>query len=128
MYHAMGLLQKNNDFDLDAAGALLVARIPGSSAVRNGDTVTVGKGDWSINIALVSGPQVQSETAGITGKLAGFDQTEAEALAASDRRVEVWTDDPDPFMEHFNDYLFAVEVLKSFHGVTAVDPNEPSLL
>jgi hypothetical protein len=128
MYHAMGLLQKNNDFDLDAAGARLVARIPGSSAVRSGDTVTVSKGNWSINVAVVTGPHVPGETVGITDKIAGFEIAEAAELAASDRRVEVWTDDPDPFMEHFNDYLSAVEVLKSFHGVTAVDPNEPALL
>jgi hypothetical protein len=31
-------------------------------------------------------------------------------------------------MEHFNDYLLVVEVLKTFDGLIAVDPNEPSLL
>jgi len=33
----------------------------------------------------------------------------------------MWTDIPDPFMEHFNDYLLMVEVLKSFNGLLAVD-------
>ena len=43
------------------------------------------------------------------------------------RRVEVWSDTPDPFMEHFNDFLSVVEVLKSFRGLIAVDPNEPGV-
>jgi hypothetical protein len=128
MYRALGLLQPNTDFDLDAAGARLAERIPGSTASRSGDVVTIAKGDWSINIALVTGPHVSDETIGITDRIGGLDQADAEVLSRSDRRVEVWTDIPDPFMEHFNDYLFAVEVLKSFGGVVAVDPNEPDLL
>lgn len=128
MYRALGLLQPNNDFDLDATGARLAARIPGSTASRSGDTVTVKKGEWEIHIALVSGAHIPEETVGITDRIAGLEPAEAAILAQSDRRVEVWCDIPDPFMEHFNDYLFAVEVLKSFGGVVAVDPNEPDLL
>lgn len=128
MYRAFGLLQPNTDFDLDAAAARLVAKIAGSSASRAGDTVTVAKGNWTIYLALATGPHIPAETVGITDKIAGFDQAEAEVLATSDRRVEVWSDDMDPHMEHFNDYLFAVEVLKSFMGVTAVDPKGPDVL
>ena len=40
----------------------------------------------------------------LVGHLAGVEPSEAEALAASDRRVEVWTDVPDPFMEHFDHF------------------------
>ena len=46
----------------------------------------------------------------------------------SSKRVEVWTDVPDPFMEHFNDYLSVIEVLKSFNGLLAVDPKAPGTL
>ncbi|MBA4062830.1 MAG: hypothetical protein C0501_03825 [Isosphaera sp.] len=128
MYRAYGFLSPGAAFDLDAAAARLVARIPGSSSARSGDAVTVSQGGWELYVAVVQGPHVPDETVGITDRLAGFDRAEAEALAQSDRRVEVWTDTPDPFMEHFNDYLSAVEVLKSFPGVVAVDPKEPSLL
>ncbi len=128
MYRAYGLLQPGHDFDLDAAAARLVARIPGAASRRSDDMITVAKGDWEIYLALASGPHVPSETVGITDKIAGFERDEAERLAISETRVEVWSESPDPFMEHFNDYLFAVEVLKSFQGVTAVDPNEPALL
>jgi hypothetical protein len=128
MYRALGLLKKDSDFDLDKAAARVVAKVPGSSSLRSGDTVTVAKGDWSIYLALVSGPHVKFESEGIVGKLAGLDADEAAELTESEQRVEVWTDDPDPFMEHFNDYLFVIEALKSFKGLTAVDPNEPAIL
>ncbi|MBA4190745.1 MAG: hypothetical protein C0467_22395 [Planctomycetaceae bacterium] len=128
MYRAFGLLLPKNDFDLDAAGARLAAKIAGSTAARNASVVTISKGNWSINIAEVQGAHIPDETVGITDKIAGFERDDVEVLATTDRRIEVWTDDPDPFMEHFNDYLFAVEVLKSFKGVIAVDPAEPALL
>jgi hypothetical protein len=79
-------------------------------------------------VAVVSGPDVQTETTGLVDRLAGVDPAEAEAFVASDRRIEAWTDTPDPFMEHFDDYLAVVEVLKSFRGVLAVDPKEPGVL
>ena len=128
MYHALGLLQPHSDFDLDAAGARLVARIPGSSASRSGDTVTVSKGDWWIAMALESGDHLRGEIEGLTAKLAGLEGAEAEEYVAAAKRVALWTDLSDPFMEHFNDYLSAVEVLKSFGGVLVVDPKEPGVL
>jgi hypothetical protein len=128
MYRAYGLLLPKTDFNLDTAASRLAAKMSGATVARNGNIVSVSKGDWTLNIADVTGDHVPGETVGITDKLAGFEQSEAELLATNPRRVEVWTDDPDPFMEHFNDYLFSVEVLKSFTGLIAVDPNEPAIL
>ena len=79
-------------------------------------------------MALVAGPHVSTETQGLTEKIAGWEPAEADAVIASDRRVEVWSETPDPFMEHFNDYLKVIEVLKSFRGVIPVDPHTPTLL
>jgi hypothetical protein len=31
-------------------------------------------------------------------------------------------------MEHFNEFLTVVEVLKSFRGLLAVDPKEPGVM
>jgi hypothetical protein len=128
MYRALGLLQPTSDFTLDEAHARLTAKFPGFGVAREGNQITVSKGDWWIAMALVSGPDVQMETEGLVGRLAGVEPPEAEALTTSDSRVEVWTDVPDPFMEHFNDYLFVIEVLKSFNGLLAVDPKEPGVL
>jgi hypothetical protein len=128
MYRALGLLQSDTDFDLGTAAARLVAQIPGATSSRSGDVVTVTSGDWEMYIALASGPEVTSEIEGLVGRLAGIEPAEAETYVATGRRVEVWSDTPDPFMEHFNDYLSAVEVLKSFRGLLAVDPKEPGVL
>src|SRR5262249_3738823 len=111
MYRAFGLLEPDNDFNLDVAAQRLKAKFPGYNVARAGDQVTLSKGDWEIALALVSGPHVATETVGITDKLAGFEPAEAELLAASGRRVEVWSDVPDPFMEHFSDYFAVIEVL-----------------
>src|SRR5215471_10403779 len=105
MYRAYGLLQPNSDFTLDAAFARLTAKFPGYAVTRRGDQVTVARGDWEIEMALVSGPHVRAETEGLVGKIAGLEPAEAEAFVMTERRVEVWSDTPDPFMEHFNDYL-----------------------
>jgi hypothetical protein len=128
MYRAFGLLRSDTDFTLDAAQARLTAKFPGFTLTREANQIVVSKGEWWIALALVSGEYVREETEGLVGHLAGIEPGEADALAASDRRIELWTDVPDPFMEHFNDYLYVIEVLKSFNGLLAVDPNERNVL
>ena len=68
------------------------------------------------------------ESVGLAGKIAGLEPAEAAALEASDRRAELWSDTQDPFVEHLGDFGSAVEVLKGFRGLIAVDPNEPALM
>lgn len=128
MYRALGLLKPTTDFTAEEAEKRLAAKFPDFTVTRNADRVDVTKGDWWISMARVTGDYVSEETNGLVGHLAGIEPAEAEELVASDSRVEVWTDVPDPFMEHFNDYLLTVEVLKSFAGLLAVDPNEPGVL
>ncbi len=128
MYRAYGLLRPESDFTIDQAQARLTAKFPGFAVTRDTNQIVVSKGEWWIALALVSGPEIKMEIEGLVGHLAGLEPAEAVILAESDRRIEVWTDVSDPFMEHFNDYLFVVEVLKSFSGLLAVDPKEPSLL
>jgi hypothetical protein len=128
MYRAFGLLRNDTDFTIPEAHSRLTATFPGFAVTCDGNQVVVGQGEWWIALALVSGPDIQMETEGLVSRLAGVEAEEAEALVASDRRVEVWTDVSDPFMEHFDDYLKVVEVLKSFNGLLAIDPKEPGVL
>jgi hypothetical protein len=128
MYRAMGLLQSNTDFTVEEALARLQKKLPGHAVARNGDTITVAQGEWWIAVALASGPQLRDETEGLVGKLAGLEPAEADSYVASGNRVEVWTDVTDPFMEHFNDYISVIDVLKSFRGLLAIDPKEPGVL
>lgn len=128
MYHAIGLLQTNSDFSVAAAAARLRRALPECTVTPEGQRIRVERGEWWIALELVAGAQLRGETEGIVGKLAGLEPAEAEAFVSSEKRVEVWTDVLDPFMEHFNDYLSVVEVLKSFRGLLAVDPKEPGVL
>src|SRR5437763_20485 len=125
MYRAYGLLQPGSDFTLDAAAERLRAKFPGYAVTRNGPQITLSKGDWEIELLLNEQPHVVTESEGIAGHLSGPD---ADLVRGCDRRVEVWSDTPDPFLEHFDEYLRVVEVLKSFRGLVAVDPKEPNLL
>jgi hypothetical protein len=128
MYRAFGLLRPDSDFSLDEAKTRLATKFPGFTITRDGNQLVVSQGEWWIAMALVSGPEIQTETEGLVERLAGVEPAEAEVLASSDRRVEVWTDVPDPFFEHFDHYQFMIETLKSFNGLLAVDPNEPGVL
>jgi len=128
MYSAFGMLRPDTNFTVEAAHKQLVAAFAGFAVTRDADRVVVSHGEWWIAVALVTGEHVREETEGLLGHIAGIEPDEAVALASSDKRVEVWTDVPDPFMEHFDHYLKVVEVLKSFDGLLAVDPKEPGLL
>lgn len=128
MYRAIGLLRPDTDFTLDAAQSRLADKFPGFTITRDGEQILVSKGEWWIAMRVASGRDVQMETEGLVGHIAGVEPAEAEEYVSAGRRVEVWTDVSDPFMEHFNDYLLVVEVLKSFNGLLAVDPNERGVL
>lgn len=128
MYRAIGLLKPTTDFTIDEAEKRLAAKFPGFAVTRSGDRVDVSKGDWWIALARTTGNAVAEEVNGLVGHLAGVEPAEADEYVASKSRVEVWTDVPDPFMEHFNDYLKMVEVLKTFEGILAVDPSERGVL
>ena len=128
MYRAIGLLQESTGFTLDEAAARLRAAMPALAVERSGDVITLTQGDWWLSVGIATGPGLRDETEGLVGKLAGLEPAEAESYVGSDRRVEVWTDVPDPFMEHFGDFQTVVGVLKSFSGLLAVDPKEPGVL
>jgi hypothetical protein len=125
MYRAYGLLASGSDFALDAAADRLRVRFPGYAVARNGPQITLSKGDWEIELRLNEEPYVLNESEGIAAHLQSEDADIARGCA---RRVEVWSDTPDPFLEHFDEYLGVVGVLKSFSGVVAVDPKERNVI
>jgi hypothetical protein len=128
MYQAYGLLARDSDFNLDEAAARLAERFPEFIVRRVGDEVHVTKSDWELKLRIEDGAHVRDESVGLAGRIAGLEPAEAGALEASDRRAEMWSDTQDPFIEHLSDFHAAVEVLKSFPGLIAVDPNEPALM
>src|SRR5262245_12099557 len=123
MYQAYGLIQQGSDFNLDTAVQRLQAKLPNMSAQRDGNQVSLYSDDWSVQLTLNADPSVLAESADMAEKIAG--DVDGSDIAACRQRVEVWSEVPDPFMEHFSDFMAIIEVLQSFQGVIAVDPREP---
>src|SRR5262249_36003503 len=117
-----------SDFTLDEVARRLAARFPGWSVMRAGDELHVTKGEWEFKLRLNAEAYVAEEAEGLSGKIAGLEPPEAAAIQARHRRAELWSDTQDPFVEHLGDFGTAVEVLKSFRGLIAVDPNEHALM
>lgn len=126
MYRAYGLIPPGNPFTLDEAETRLRDRFPGAVVARAGAQVTVQKGDWEIELLLNADPGVLAESVELAEQIGGLE--DGQELARCDRRVEVWSDTQDPFVEHLADFHTVVEVLRSFPGVIAVDPAEPALM
>jgi hypothetical protein len=127
VYRAFGLLLPDTDFTVPEAARRLAARFPQYAVLLADDgQVTVESDTWEIELRVVEGPEVAEESAHLAERLGG--EGELGALAACGRRVEVWSETPDYEMEHFDDFLGVIEVLKSFRGLVPVDPKEPSLL
>jgi len=126
MYHAFALVQAGSDLTLAAVDAKLKARFPNWSVATAAKQITITSGDWEYYLAAQSGPEVLQESENIAGRLAGLDAD--SPLRVCDRRLEVWSDNPDPFMKHFDDHFQILEVLRTFRGVILVDPKEPALL
>ena len=126
MYQAFGLLQPTSNFTLDEAAKRLTNKFPGYAVTRSGEQITVAKGDWEIELRLNADPTVLAESAELAEKIAGT--VDGTDIASCGRRVDVWSDTPDPMMEHFSEFTSVIEVLQSFPGVIAVDPREPALM
>jgi hypothetical protein len=126
VYSAFGLLKSDSDFTLAEAARRLAAKFPAFEVAQNADGIVVSNADWEIHLTMNESGTVLDESREIAGHIGGAD--DALDIAGCARRVELASDTPDPMMEHFNDYLTAVEVLQSFTGLIAVDPREPSLL
>ena len=128
MYRALGLLEPTTDYTTTEAVTRLKAAFPTFNVASNGEQVTVSKGDWEIELRVNADPGVQTESVGYAGKIAGLEPAEAANIEACASRVDVWSDTPDPFIEHLADFHAVVQVLKSFRGLIAIDPHEPALL
>ena len=126
MYSAFGLLTPDSDFTMTEAAKRLSAKFPNFAVKQDAGTLVVASADWEIQLTLNESPTVLEESREMAEQIGGEEDANDVAICA--RRVELASDTPDPEMDHFNDYLCAVEVLQSFKGLIAVDPREPSLL
>jgi hypothetical protein len=127
MYHAVAVVAPESDFTADELRARLAAQFPGFEIARTETGASVSKGEWWIAVAVQT-EGVAGEIEGLLGHVSGVEPAEASKYVAGGTLVDAQTDVPDPFMEHFNDYLTLVAVLKSFQGVLVIDPKSHDLL
>lgn len=128
MYRAYGMLPSDTDFTLDEAETRLRARFPAFQVSRVGAEVHATAGEWELKLRVNDDPYVAVESVGLAEKIAGLEPAEAAAVEACGRRVELWSDTQDPFVEHLADFHAAVAVLKSFRGLIAIDPADHTLM
>ena len=128
MYRAYGLLPPNSDYTTAEAVNRLRAQFPNYHVAAAGDQITVSMANWEMELRLNADASVRTESAGFAEKIAGLEPADAAAIESCTRRVDVWSDTPDPFVEHLADFHAVVGVLKTFPGLIAVDPHEPALL
>jgi hypothetical protein len=126
MYRLYGLLMPNADFTLDEAVRRLAARFPKYRVTVTNAQITLASESWEMEFRVLEGPGVQAEHAAIAEKIGGG--VDASHVAACARRVEAWSETPDPEVRHFEEFLAVVEVLKSFQGVVVIDPKEPCFM
>jgi hypothetical protein len=126
MYHAFALLTPKSDATIPAVAVKIKAKFPSFTVNESASALDLLEGDWDYHIAFQSGPQILQESEGLAGRIAGLDDD--DAIRTCDRRFEMWSDTPDPFMEYFERHFQILDVLRGFRGVILVDPREPALL
>lgn len=126
MYNAHGLLTPATDFTLSALRDRLQKKFPAASATCDGNVVKLAGPDWSFQLFINDSPEIVAQHQDMAEKLGSVEDNPDVAKCV--KRVELWSETQDPFLEHFADYQEIVSVLQSFKGLIAVDPNEPAFL
>jgi hypothetical protein len=126
MYHAFALLQPDSNLTLPATASKLKAAFPNFDVEQSSAEIVLANDSWDYHLLLESGPDVLNESQSLARRIVGLDDD--SPLGSCDRRLNMSSDTPDPFMEHFDDHFKVLEALRGFKGVILVDPNEPALL
>lgn len=126
MYHAYALLTPDSDLTLPAVASKLKARFPEVGIQQTDSDIRLNQGNWDYELIYQKGADVLTESEGLAGHIAGLDSD--SPLRTCDRRLDVSSDTPDPFLEYMDNHFQVLEVLRGFKGVILVDPAGPELL
>lgn len=126
MYRSYGLLLPETRLSLEDVEERVRATFPDAVMWRQEDTLVVMVGDWNVNFRINDGPEVLSESVWFAGRIAGLEP--GSGMDTCNRRLEVWSDTQDPFLEHFDKYQRVIDLLRGIPGLIAIDPKEPALL
>ncbi len=81
--------------------------------------------DWLFHLHLEDEPHVALESREIAATVVNK-RADGDLIASSDKRITTYGM-LDPDMEHFNDYVFVIEVLESVPQLYIFDPNDGKL-
>lgn len=122
-YEAIGFIADSSDFTVAAVAARWKALrgVPHLRVqVASEREALASFGGWELLLMVEEGGYVSAEAAAVAAECPGY--RNAAAVARCRRMLSVTSYDPDPGMDHFNDYLLAVEaVVDEFRGVYARD-------
>ncbi len=82
---------------------------------------TLDWSNWQFRMYWEDEPHVEEESREIAKRFASG-RADTERIASCNRRITTAADD-DPNMDHFNHYVFVMEVLEAFEGIYVFDPN-----
>jgi hypothetical protein len=122
-YSAVAFITDESDFTIPTAAERLASR-PSLSGVRvqvvSERELHLLFDDWRLRIAIEDGDYVPEEAREIAEANPGYEH--ATDVARCTRMASIWSEDSDPDMDHFDDYLRTVEALVGcFRGVYAQD-------
>src|SRR5262245_3847330 len=111
-YDLIILIRPDSDFTLSAAAACLAASpgLPGLQVeMPTQKQLTLAWGSWRLFVCLEDYPWVEEESRELSEHFP--DQSQVGAVGECTSRLSVWSEDPDPGMDHFNDWMISVETL-----------------
>ncbi len=126
MYRADALLTPKAQLDLNALETRLRKEFPVYQLKASGQQISLSEGFWEFEFLFDEGPHVQAEMVDLAEKLAGHD--DAAEMESCTKRVQMWSETPDPELEYFERYQAIIGLMKAIPGVIVIDPNEPSFL
>jgi hypothetical protein len=122
-YQAIAFIADDSDFTA-ARAAERWRCLPGVPELRvearSAREVVASFGGWSLRLPVDEGGYVPAEARAVAAEYPAYPN--APAVARCQRMASVTSYDPDPGMDHFNDFMLAVEALvDGFRGVYAHD-------
>lgn len=118
-YNTICFLQDTSNFDLTLAAFRLAEEFLSAQVTQLGKDISIQFDYWKIKLHLAEEPFVAEESVGIAEYFA--DCPRAAEIAQCKRRIEIGGD-PDPNMDHFNDFVCLCQALEEFQGVILFDP------
>ena len=119
-YQAIAFLKDNADFEIEVFKKHLIRCCPAMHIVQEATTISLSQLDWKIYAHLADEPFVEEEGLGMPEH---FPQCpRIEEISKCKRRVEIWSNSPDPQMDYFDDYMVICGLLERFKGVILFDP------